>query len=79
MAKPQKNKEHGVLPSKKKEAPEYIQVDGVWYERMEGETVQMELNFDDSTLKKLDELMKKGNFVSRGECLRATIRKQLGV
>lgn len=55
----------------------YIEVDGIIYERMESETVNVELDFDSDVMDQLNDMVKNGPWVSKQELIRHILREAM--
>jgi hypothetical protein len=62
---------------KPKVSSDYIIIDGVTYEKMSNDSVNVELDLASDVIDCLDDLVKKGKFVSRGDAIRTILRKKI--
>lgn len=59
----------------KKPHPDTKVIDGAVYERVSGCSVELDL--EESVLKKIDSLINSGKFVSRGDAIRTILREMI--
>ena len=62
---------------KNKFAPNYVKLNDATYERLNKDTVEIELDLEHDVLEQLDNFMKSEGFVSRGEALRYILRETI--
>lgn len=61
----------------KKLPPDYVVIDGYRYERIEGKTIQVDLDLDSTTEEIINNTFKGGGFVNRSEVVRDVLRDAL--
>lgn len=61
---------------KKTVAADYLHRNGFVYEKVVGETVELELRED--VVQQLDSLVAEGKYVSRGDAIRSILREYVG-
>lgn len=59
--------------------PDYLEINGVGYERMNDGMAQIELELNKSTIKQLEGIVKSGGYVNYQEAVRDILRQQVGV
>jgi hypothetical protein len=71
------NKTNKKKIAKPKVSSDYIIIDGVTYEKMSNDSVNVDLDLASDVIDYLDDLVKKGKFVSRGDAIRTILRKKI--
>lgn len=62
---------------RKADHPQYVIIDGYAYERLEKDSVNVEIELEDDVLAKLDKLITNGTYVSRGDAVRDILRQMI--
>lgn len=65
------------MNKKKRKTPNYITLDGNCYEKISNNSVEVELELGVDVLAKIDSLITKGEFISRGDCIRTILREAI--
>jgi len=77
QSKKNKNKTIKKKITKPKVSSDYIIIDDVTYEKMSNDSVNVELDLASDVIDCLDELVKSGKFVSRGDAIRTILRNKI--
>lgn len=56
-------------------APDYLKINGYWYEKMDFETVGVPLDLEEATIESLKSYASNNNFISSKEALRHLLRE----
>lgn len=65
------------MSRKRKYSPNYIQINGQWYEKVSANSVNVELDLSQDVLEDIDDLVASGKFISRGDCIRTILRRKI--
>lgn len=66
-----------VKTAKKADLPDYVIVNGVYYEKITGKTVNVELDLEPSVNKQLTQLVKEGKYVNTQDAVRDILRSMI--
>ena len=62
----------------KRRCQDYVEVDGELYERLTGDTTNVDLELTQDTIDSIDYLVETtGKYVSRGDCIRTALREMM--